>query len=490
MSEKMREVGDFLKGGRLIVVSNAEPYKHVRERGVTDCLKGMGGLVSALDPIMQDSGGLWIAWGNERADFEVVDESRKMMVPPEAPAYTLKRVNLNEAERKKYYHGFSNSVLWPLFHNFLDKTQFEHSYWGAYNKVNKKFADAVLEEVKKDDVVWVQDYHLCLLPEMLKEENPDLKVGFFWHIPWCPWEIYRAMPWRGEILRGILSSDFVGFHTQRYVENFLSCAKKELNCTVEKENLVLHQQHKSQIGAFPLGTDYEKYAKLSSRKDVVEMSERLKNKLNIEYIVYSKERLDYTKGAMHRLEAIEVFLEKYKRFHERVIFVLGITPSRTETRAYRKTKRAIDEHVGRINGKFQKANWVPIRYFYRYFSDALLVAYYKAADVMLVTPLIDGMNLAGKEYVASKNGSLGTLILSEFAGAAEEMGSGALIVNPYNVSGVAATIKMALEMGNDEKRRRMDTLLKIVKERDLSWWLNCYFKEWMNVYTQDGQVAE
>ncbi|MFQ5888411.1 MAG: trehalose-6-phosphate synthase, partial [Candidatus Hydrothermarchaeales archaeon] len=431
---------------RLILLSNREPYIHEKTiRGIR-YKRAIGGLVSALDPVMQSYDGTWVAWGSGGADREVCDERDRVEVPPDNPQYKLKRVWLSEREKNHYYKGFCNRVLWPLSHIFLENVSFEQKYWKAYKKVNAKFTKAVLQEATSRDVIWVHDYHLSLVPSLIKKDRSDSIVTYFWHIPWPPWEVYRVLPWRREILGSLLCNDLIGFHTQRYVKNFKVCAEKEFDASVNNDMITVGD-HDTTIKAFPLGIDYKKFNSASSSKKTGATAKMLRSKLHAETLILGVDRLDYTKGILDRLVAFWRFLEKYPKYREKVVFVQIATPSRTKVKEYRLLKREVDEMVGRINGKFQRLDWVPIRYFYRSVTPERLIAYYKAADIAFVTPLIDGMNLVAKEYMASKDAEDGVLILSEFAGAAEEM-TEALLINPHDTEGVVRTIKKALEMSS------------------------------------------
>ncbi|MFQ6136663.1 MAG: trehalose-6-phosphate synthase [Candidatus Hydrothermarchaeales archaeon] len=464
---------------RLILVSNREPYIHEKTiRGIR-CKQAIGGLVSALDPVMQSYKGTWVAWGSGGADREVCDDEDRVEVPPDNPQYKLKRVWLSEREKNYYYRGFCNRVLWPLSHLFLGKVSFEEKYWKAYKKVNAKFTKAVFQEATSQDVIWVHDYHLSLVPSLIKKDRSDSIVTYFWHIPWPPWEVYRILPWRREILGSLLCSDLIGFHTQRYVKNFKVCAEKEFDASVNNDTITVGD-HDTTVKAFPLGIDYKKFNSISSSKKAAIAARRLRGKLHANTLILGVDRLDYTKGILDRLAAFERFLEKYPRYREKVVFVQIATPSRTKVKEYRLLKREVDEMVGRINGRFQRLDWVPIRYFYRSFTHEQLIAYYRAADIAFVTPLIDGMNLVAKEYMASKGTEDGVLILSEFAGAAEEM-TEALLINPHDTRGVVYAIKKALEMSSRERKSRSEALRNKIRTHDLDWWLDSFFSEVIKV---------
>jgi len=464
--------------GKLILVSNREPYIHEHVKGQIRAKQSIGGLVTALDPILQDNGGLWVAWGSGSADRKVCDEKYRIKVPPDNPQYTLKRVWLSETEKRQYYRGFCNEILWPLFHNFLEKVTFEPKYWKTYKRVNKRFATAVIEEAPRNAVVWVHDYHLMLVPKMICEKG-DAVCAYFCHIPWPSWEVFRTLPWRREILEGALGNRLIGFHTDRYVKNFKDCVEREFGVVFDGDSVAI-EGRKSKVKAFPIGIDYAEFDSTASLKRTQTASKILRKKLNAKILILGLDRLDYTKGILNRLKAFEKFLEKYPKYRGKVVFVQMATPSRTKINEYKRMKREIDRVAGHINGRFQRPDWVPVRYFYRSYTRDQLIAYYRAADVALITPLVDGMNLVAKEYVASKGRSVGVLVLSEFAGAAEKM-EGAILVNPFDIEGTADAIRCAITLSPEEKRRRLKELRECAKKEDVTWWFKSYFDEILNL---------
>ena len=456
---------------KLIVVSNREPY--IQERSKTGriiCRKAVGGLVSVLDRVVASYKGLWIAWGSGSADF-IYGEITE--VPPDDPKYRLKRIKLSEREVSRHYRGFSNGTIWPLFHLFPERARFIEENWRYYQRVNLKFATAIVEEAQPDDMIWVHDYHLALVPKFIREMHKGVKIAFFWHIPWVNWEEFNKLPWRLELFEGILGSDLVGFHTKSYVEKFMECAE-QLGFSVNRKKGIIKYNHGVSVKAFPIGIDYDVFQKVSDEDAI-----KLKKKMRAEKLILGIDRLDYTKGIVDRLLAFERFLEKYPKFRGKAVLLQIATPSRTKVEEYRKIKKEIDETVGRINGLFQRMDWIPIRYFYQTFSQNQLAVFYRASDVALVTPLMDGMNLISKEYIAANED--GVLILSEFAGAAEDLEE-AIIVNPHDVEGVADAIKDALEMPPEEREGRSKVLSEKVRKTNINWWLNKFLKEWNKIY--------
>ncbi|OYT63493.1 trehalose-6-phosphate synthase [Methanosarcinales archaeon ex4484_138] len=428
--------------GELVIVTNREPYNHERASGGVVCKKTIGGVVSALDATMQQWGGTWIAWGSGRADFDCGDV---VEVPCDSPKYRLKRVKLSPKDKQLYYWGFSNRTLWPVFHFFTERAVFSTMYWRAYQRANKKFASSVEEMAGPDSYVWVHDYHLSLVPSMIR--SCVERIGFFWHIPWVPWGTFSKIPWRDEIFNGLIGSDLIGFHTKYHVRNFIECAEA-MNYQVDKKRSVIHHEDRDvRIKAFPVGIDYQEFA---SEKT---MPSGIRRKAAGDKIIFGIDRLDYTKGILERLLAFEEFLRENPEWHGKVTLLQVATPSRTRVEEYRLLKQEVERSVGRINGEY----------------------------VALVTPIMDGMNLVVKEYIAAKK-DLGVVILSEFAGAAEELEE-AIIVNPYDIHALAESIKKALEMPEEEKKERFKALKGKVKKHDINWWMEKFFNEWEKIYT-------
>ncbi|MEA1925059.1 MAG: trehalose-6-phosphate synthase [Candidatus Altiarchaeota archaeon] len=473
-------------GDRLIIVSNREPCIHEKKtRNSYDI--PTGGLVSALTPAMNSCQGLWVAWGSGKGDFKVVDEHNRIGVPPENPRYLLKRVQLSREDVEGFYHGFSNSIMWPLCHSFIEKVEFRPEYWSKYREVNQKFAQSVSSEIQdpERDYIWVHDYHLSLVPEYIREKNKKARISFFWHVPWPPWEIFGRLPWRRHILNSLLNCDLIGFQTESHLRNFLDSVRRGTKAYVDEKNRFIRTEGREvYVGEFPIGIDYEKFNCFHRNEDKINASDDLMEEFDGLKIILGVDRLDYTKGILHRLEAFQRFLEKYPEYQGRVVFLQIMNPSRWMVREYQKMKREVEEAVGRINGKFSRVDWTPIKYFYRKFSQEKLMYYYHISDVALITPLIDGMNLVAKEFLAT-NKDKGMLVLSEFAGAAGQLNK-SILVNPYDREGVADSIKEALEMPGEEKIDRCHQMKKIVEETNINWWLNSFFGSWARVYEQEN----
>ncbi|ADO76254.1 alpha,alpha-trehalose-phosphate synthase (UDP-forming) [Halanaerobium praevalens] len=465
-----------LEEKRLVLVSNGEPYKHVYNDQQIEQHKLAGGLTTGLDPMMQETNGLWIAWGRGEADFEVVDQNKKVKVPnPEG--YTLKRIELDQAEKEGFYYGFSNEVMWPISHTFISKANYDKDYWKYYQKVNKKYAENIKEELKEDDLVWIHDYHLALVPGLLADT--EAKTSLFWHIPWPAWEAFRTIPWREEIIKGMLAADFLAFHTDLFVYNFLNCAKK-IGAEVDfSEREVKYQGSQTKVESVPLGIDYQKFNQLAQDGDYLKKAKEVKDNYKTEKLVFAVDRLDYTKGIEERLEGINRFFEKYPEYKSKVTFVQRVAPSRTGIAEYQEMKERIEKKVAQINGKYQKDQWQPVKYFYGSVPQSELLPYYKAADLALITASIDGMNLVAKEYLAVQDS--GVLLLSEFAGAAEYLDS-AIKVNPYNVEELADSIYQGLEMSESEKKQRLEAAQSDLKEYDINWWRDYFIEKWLDSY--------
>ena len=474
--EVYEEFGDQF--GDLVIVTNREPYVHERTSDGVLCKKAIGGVVSALDAAMQQwENGIWIAWGSGRADF---DRGDLVEVPCDSPRYRLKRVKLSPKDKQFYYLGFSNRTLWPVFHLFTERAVFSTRYWRAYQRANRKFASSVEEVAGQNSSVWVHDYHLSLVPSMVRGSSVE-RIGFFWHIPWVPWGTFSKIPWREEILNGLLGSDLIGLHTRYHVRNFLECAEAMGYQVDKKRSVVHHEDRDVKIKAFPVGIDYQKFASAKTRASgSIRRFEGGK-------IIFGIDRLDYTKGILERLLAFEEFLRENPEWHGEVTLLQVATPSRTRVEEYRTLKQDVERSVGRINGEYSTLNWTPVKYFYHTISFNQLIQYYRAADVALVTPIMDGMNLVVKEYIAAKKDT-GVVILSEFAGAAEELEE-AIIVNPYDIHALAESIKRALEMPEDEKKERFKALKAKVKNRDINWWMEKFFHEWAKVYNRNRTPA-
>ncbi|HEY6763282.1 MAG TPA: trehalose-6-phosphate synthase [Candidatus Sulfotelmatobacter sp.] len=463
-----------LREGRLFVVSNREPYSHVRRGKTWDITVPPSGLVTALEPVLRACDGTWIAHGSGDADAETVDQHDRLRVPPQDPQYTLRRVWLTKEEEEGYYYGFANEGLWPLCHIAHTRPIFRANDWKQYQAVNRKFAQAVLEEMEgvKNPVVLVQDYHFALLPRMIKAKRPDARVAIFWHIPWPNPEAFGICPWQKELVDGLLGADLAGFHIQSHCNNFLQTADRTVESRIDWERFsVQRRDHKTIVRPFPISVDFTDVPDDTPFPPFyVERSGLLKT-LGIEapFLGVGVDRLDYTKGILERFLAIERFLEKYPRYQGQFTFVQIGAPSRTHIKRYHDLQAEIEAEAERINWRFQQEKWKPIVLLNRHHSHREILPFYRSADLCLVTSLHDGMNLVAKEYVAARQDERGVLILSIFTGAAREL-SDALQVNPYDIDQTAEAIRAALEMEPEEKQARMQRLRQAVREHNIYYW--------------------
>ena len=455
---------------KLIIVSNRVPYNFIKTKTGFFYKKSVSGLTTALDPIMLSNGGLWIGWNGFSKKIHFLDDKVKIE-EKDSGNYEIRFVNLNEDDINGFYHGFSNRTLWPLMHGFIFQSYFNNELWIKYQNANKKYARTVLEEIKGSELIWVQDYHLALVPELLRQKNPKLDIIFFLHIPFPNYETFRSLPWHKEILNGLLGCNLLGFQTKNDASNFLLACKHLLGLEVDlKKSSIFYDDRIVYINNFPISIDYNRFANISKSSETNKILQNIRKASSDKRLILSVERLDYTKGIKERLFAVERFFEKYPEFRKKALFIQISAPSRTKIREYINFKNEIDELIGRINGKFAEELWSPINYIYKSLSHEKLTAYYSASDVFLVTPLRDGMNLTAKEYVVCKNDLNGVLILSEFAGCADEFKDFALMVNPYNTEMIADSIYTALNMDLKEKKEKISKLQKIVFENDVYKW--------------------
>jgi trehalose 6-phosphate synthase/phosphatase len=467
---------------RLLIVSNRLPVTVKAERGELRVVPSAGGLATGLRGPHEKSNGLWIGWPG---DVSKLDSAQKSALDERLAGLRCAPVHLAEEDVTRFYDGFSNGVLWPLFHYLLELIPIDSRDWDAYRKVNEQFADVVAAHYQPGDHVWVHDYQLCLLPGLLRQRIPDVRVGFFLHIPFPSTEVFRTLPWRDAILEGLLGADLIGFHTFSYLRHFTTALLRVLGVEANVDR-VAYDGREIRLGVFPMGIDVASFADLAKAEDVLAEAASIKNEGNEQKVLLGIDRLDYTKGIPRRLMAFERLLEREPSLRGKVRFVQLAVPSRTNVEAYADFRRQVDQLVGRINGTYASVNWTPIQYMYRSLSPRHVAAFYKGADVMLVTPLRDGMNLVAKEFVACRDDEDGVLILSEFAGAAVELGE-SLQVNPYDIERVAQTMKQALLMPLEERRERMRGLRRRVLEYDVHKWAASFLDELEHAH--DGEPA-
>jgi alpha,alpha-trehalose-phosphate synthase [UDP-forming] len=482
-----------LADGRLFVVSNREPYMHVR-RGKTIAVNvPASGLVTALEPVLRACGGTWVAHGSGDADLEAVDKHDRLMVPPDDPHYTLRRVWLSKDEEEGYYYGFANEGLWPLCHIAHTRPLFRASDWKHYREVNQKFADALLEEMESvaRPVVLVQDYHFALLPRMIKQKRPDARVAIFWHIPWPNPEAFGICPWQRELVDGLLGADLLGFHIQAHCTNFLQTVDRTVESRIDWDHFSVQRlDHSTAVRPFPISVEMANAPAEVPRESAYEERGSLLKALGIEAALMGVgvDRMDYTKGILERFLAIERFLEKYPRYQGVFTFVQIGAPSRTHIKRYHDLQAELEAEADRVNWRFQADQWKPIVLLNRQHSHKEIEAYYRAADLCLVTSLHDGMNLVAKEFVATRHDDRGVLILSCFTGAARELRD-ALQVNPYDIDQTAEAIRAALEMQSEEKQLRMQRMRKIVRERNVYRWAGSLIGELCEVRLDNPETA-
>lgn len=461
-----------LKGKEFVGVIQREPYIHIKTPAGIRLQKTAGGVHLLMDAILRKTGGLMVAIAGGDADNLVVDDKGRLKVPPNNPVYTLKRLFLKKKELDGFYYGFANQTLWPLCHVVFVKPLFNPEWWDQYVKVNKKFANAIMEEIgDKDSVIWINDYHLALLPKLLKEHNRKLSVGVFWHIPWPTHEIFRICPWRKEILEGMMGADFIGFHRGYHVDNFVECARRELGVIVDSEprTLVYNENHTKLVN-LPAGIDYHDIKeKLDRYKRTTKKLMKQDFGFDYEYLAIGVDRVDYTKGLIERLEIIDRFLEKYPKYQGKFVYLSIGAPSRVHIPTYRKLNRDIADCVERINWKYSANGWKPIYFINKVFPRDKILRYYQLADVCMVTSLDDGMNLVAKEFIICSKPEKSMLILSKFTGAAKDLKS-AILINPYDIEKSADSLYEALNMSKKEKLARNNQMKDILKENNIYEW--------------------
>lgn len=464
---------------RLIIASNRLPLVLTKEGKDWRIEPGTGGLVTALVPVLKNRGGVWVGWpgtsGGDREEIEgVIGESTR------DSGYRFGIVHLTPEEVEGFYYGFSNEIIWPLFHDLQTHCHFDPAYWKIYRIVNRKFAEVIAGNYRKGDFIWIHDYHLMEVTHELRLMGIDSKIGLFLHIPFPSLDIFLKLPWRFQILKALLHYDLIGFQTVRDRRNFIHCLRTLLKDIPIHGRGRIHtastKEREVRLGVFPISIDFYAFARKARSRDVAEKAWYIHEDLPNRQLILGIDRLDYTKGIPYKLEAFRRAILNYPELRRRVTLIQVVVPSRKKIPRYEELKTQIDRLVGEINGEFTESGWIPIHYIFRRLSDTELLAYYRTSEIALITPLKDGMNLVAKEYCAANIEENGVLILSEFAGAASQLHRWALLVNPYDVDGVAEAIYRAFTMSGEERKKRMKALRRSIREYDVYWWVDSFLK--------------
>jgi trehalose 6-phosphate synthase/phosphatase len=471
---------------RLLIVSNRLPVTIQKKKGKLYFNQSVGGLATGLGSFYQSFNSKWVGWcgiPSERISLE----EKKIIETKLEQEYSSYPVFLSKRDVELYYGEFCNKTLWPLLHGFTQYVTYERNSWRAFEKVNKVFASSVLKIAEPEDMVWAHDYHLMLLPSLLREEHPDMAIGFFLHTPFPSSDVFRLIPWREEILYGLLAADLLGFHTYSYVQNFLMTVRRLLGLNHILGKIIVGD-HMAKVDSFPIGIDYPRFASADTRPKVRASIDNLSKKLGKTKKILSIDRLDYTKGVLNRLKGFDLFLNAYPEFKEKVTLVLVAVPSRTKVKRYQSLKKNVDELIGKINGDHGTLGWTPIQYIYRSLPFHSLLALYRISEVAMITPLRDGMNLIAKEYVATKTDGKGVLILSEMAGAVEELRE-AIIVNPNSIDEIAEALKKALSMPENEQIRRNRIMQERLRNYDIKVWAHDFMSSLSQVKKDQKELS-
>jgi trehalose 6-phosphate synthase len=473
---------------RFVVVSNREPYIHSEKDGKIECKRPASGMAAALDPILRASGGVWVAHGSGNADRVTVDACDRVQVPPENPSYTLRRVWLPKSIEEPYYYGLSNEGLWPLCHTAFERPAFNVKQWECYRAANRIFADAVLEEADgRPTVVFIQDYHLALLPRMLKDRNPNLIVAQFWHIPWPNREAFRVFPWKDELLDGMLGNDLLGFHLRYHCQNFLDTAERNVECLVDHEHHTVQRNGRSTVvRSFPISIDAESHSQKAQSSSIDRAMRMWSERLgSFEFLGIGIDRVDYTKGIPEKLQALDVLLTQHPEYVGKLVFAQIGVPSRTAIAKYDRLNEEVKQLVTSINDKWRRGSWQPIHFVHEHVDMPALMALHRMADFCLVASLDDGMNLVAKEFVASRFDEDGVLILSSFTGSAREL-TCALLVNPFAPEEVSAAMNAAILMSPEERQQRMRHMRYAVRSNNIYRWAGKILTELLRLESPAG----
>lgn len=468
---------------KTIIVSNRLPISLRHRNGRFEFKPSAGGLATGLGSIYKEGENIWIGWPGNTVD----DAEQRAEIIIELHELKMAPVFLSKEDVEEFYEGFSNETLWPAFHYFTQYMVYNPDHWKAYVRVNEKFCEAILKKAGPDDTIWVHDYQLLLLPQMLRDVLPNATIAFFQHIPFPSYEILRMIPWRKELLEGVCGADLIGFHTYDDMRHFLSAVGRITGLSsesgyIQAENRIIN------VDSFPMGIDYEKFAKQAKTKKTLDFVQKFRKEVGNQKMLLTIDRLDYSKGIPQRIQAFGQLLKQYKELHGKVSMIMVVVPSRDKVQSYKELKEEIDLLVGRINSEYSTLNWVPIHYFYRSFPFEELSAFYNMSDIALVTPLRDGMNLVCKEYVASRTDQSGVLILSEMAGASKEL-QDAILVNPNDRQGVVDAIYNALSMKPEEQQARMSSMQESLKKYDVFQWVEVFMGRVAHVKKKQSELT-
>ena len=463
--------------GRLITVSNRLPVEIKSRAGHPRLSRSAGGLATALDSIWRFTHGVWIGWAGAADSPTATSMLHKAA---RGRSYGFHPVPLTRDEISKFYSGFANEIIWPLFHDMPSRCDFDPEYWEVYQRVNRRFAQAAAEDTNGKDLIWAHDYHLMLMGRYLRESGCTAPAGFFLHIPFPAPDMFEKLPWRKPVLRALLQYDLLGFQTDRDRYNFLSCLERILpeatSFRDDPYNDVMLENRRTRIGSFPISIAFEEFANHAASRDVELGSNQFRHELGNKFLVLGVDRMDYTKGIPERLKAFRILLRRFPELRHRVTLLQVVVPSREEIPNYKELRREVELLVSQINGEFTEGGWVPIHYMHRNLTRKQLLTYYRAADIMLVTSLKDGMNLVAKEFCAAQVDECGVVVISEFTGAAAELQHGALVVNPNDLAGVAEAVHRACVMPVEEKRSRMRLLRDIIRSYNVQSWAEGFLR--------------
>lgn len=467
-------VRNKLSDYQFIVVSNRQPYIFNYQKGEINCTRGAGGVITALDPVVEAVNGIWVSNSSGEADLEIADKKNMVKVPHDNHSYTLKFVKLTKEENEGYYYGFSNESLWPMCHMVFQRPFFREDDWENYCKVNKKFAKAILSEIgKRKAFIFIQDYHLTLLPKYIREltSTPHI-IAHFWHIPWPNYEALRICPQRKEILQGMLSNDLLGFHIRYHCNNFLDAVDREIECKINREQIsITKRRHETLVRDYPISVDFDGISNLAKSEEVIKITEELKNEYSLhnKKVLLGLDRIDYTKGILERLRAYNYLLEKHPELEKKVVFLQMGQLTRIHLSAYKMLNDEINKLVEEINWKFSTASWKPVIMVRKHLPFKKVLAFYNLGDLCIVSSLHDGMNLVAKEYISSRYDKKGMLVLSRFTGAAREL-KDAILANPYDTRNFSEAIYKALTLEEKERKRKMTKLRRIVQQNNIYLW--------------------